>query len=74
MICIAEPSGTGEILGAELFRNFTVKYLNKILESLSEFKDIIKIVHICGKLKSVYNELKLRCVQHGLGCRFKIIA
>ena len=62
VICIAEPSGTGEILGAELFRNFTVKYLNNILESLSEFKDIIKIVHICGRLKSVYNELaNLKC-------------
>ena len=62
VICIAEPSGTGEILGAELFNNFTIKYLNKILDALNDYQEIIKIVHICGKLKSVYNELdKLNC-------------
>ncbi|NLK52323.1 MAG: hypothetical protein GX295_07750 [Syntrophomonadaceae bacterium] len=28
VICISEPSGTGEILGPRLFHNFAVKYIN----------------------------------------------
>ena len=46
-ICVAEPSGTGEILGAKRFREFTVPYINRLLDAI----DVpVKIVHICGKL------------------------
>lgn len=51
IICISEPSGTGEILGLKLFEQYTIKCLNTILDSISTN---IKIVHICGSLKSVY--------------------
>lgn len=51
VLCISEPSGTGEILGPKKFKNFTIKYVNQILDAV----DVpVKIVHICGKLKSVY--------------------
>lgn len=51
VICISEPSGTGEILGPKFFREYTVKYVNMILDAV----DVpVKIVHICGELKSVY--------------------
>ncbi|WP_089610976.1 uroporphyrinogen decarboxylase family protein [Dehalobacterium formicoaceticum] len=30
-ICIAEPSGTGEILGPKRFRDYSVKYVNEVL-------------------------------------------
>ena len=50
-ICIAEPSGTGEILGPKRFKAFTVKYVNEVLNALTV---PVKIVHICGALKSVY--------------------
>lgn len=61
VICIAEPSGTGEILGAELFRDYTIRYLNKILDKINGLVPV-RIVHICGKLRSVYSELSdLHC-------------
>ena len=53
-ICIAEPSGTGEILGRRFFREYSLPYLNRLLDSL----DVpVKIVHICGRLHSIYQEL-----------------
>lgn len=52
VICISEPSGTGEILGPRYFADYTVNYLNRILDELTI---PVKIVHICGRLKSVYD-------------------
>lgn len=50
-ICIAEPSGTGEILGPQKFREYSIRYVNAVMDAL----DIsVKIVHICGSLNSVY--------------------
>ena len=58
-ICLSEPSGTGEILGLRLFRDFTVRYVNQVLDAA----DVpVKLVHICGKLRSVYPALgELHC-------------
>lgn len=53
-ICIAEPSGTGEILGRRLFHDYSLPYLNRLLDALSA---PVTIVHICGRLHSVYEEL-----------------
>ncbi|MBC3796156.1 MtaA/CmuA family methyltransferase [Acetobacterium tundrae] len=54
VVCISEPSGTGEILGPKIFRDFTIKYVNRVLDAV----DVpVKIVHICGKLKRVYQIL-----------------
>ncbi len=52
-ICISEPSGTGEILGPQLFRDYTLKYINQLMDALDDAP--VKIVHICGVLKSVYH-------------------
>lgn len=53
-VCLSEPSGTGEILGLRLFRDFTVRYVNQVLDAI----DVpVKLVHICGKLRSVYPAL-----------------
>ncbi len=53
-ICISEPSGTGEILGPQRFRDYSVRYINAVMDAL----DVpVKIVHICGALKSVYKIL-----------------
>lgn len=53
-ICVAEPSGTGEILGPAKFRKYTITYANALLDAV----DVpIKIVHICGSLHAVYDLL-----------------
>lgn len=56
VICISEPSGTGEILGGKYFQEFTVPYINKVLDAVSV---PTKIVHICGRLHSVYPMLDM---------------
>ena len=59
VICLSEPSGTGEILGPRWFREYSVQYINQVMDGLP---DVCKIVHICGDLASVYEELKdLHC-------------
>ena len=58
-ICISEPSGTGELLGPKHFAAYTVPYVNKVLEALPAK---VKIVHICGRLNSVFEALEqLHC-------------
>lgn len=56
VLTISDPSGTGEILGPKTFREFAVPYLNRIIEELKE-TGVGTIIHICGRLKSIYNEL-----------------
>lgn len=55
VIAVSDPSGTGEILGPKLFREFTVEYLNRIADAVHE-KGKKVIVHICGQMKTVYEE------------------
>ncbi len=54
MICISEPSGTGEILGPKFFREYSIRYVNRILDAVNV---PVKLVHICGDLRSVYHIL-----------------
>ncbi|MDR1773327.1 MAG: MtaA/CmuA family methyltransferase [Clostridioides sp.] len=57
ILTISDPSGTGEILGAATFSEFAVPYLNKIIDELKNYAEGGTIIHICGKLKSIYAEL-----------------
>ncbi|MBD8047303.1 MAG: MtaA/CmuA family methyltransferase [Clostridium argentinense] len=62
ILAISDPSGTGEILGPRLFNEFAIPYINKIVEALKPYTKGGVIVHICGKLKSVYENLQnLKC-------------
>ncbi|MBU5298624.1 MtaA/CmuA family methyltransferase [Clostridium sporogenes] len=56
VITISDPSGTGEILGPRLFKEFVIPYLNRIVDELKDYADGT-IIHICGRLKSIYKEL-----------------
>ncbi len=58
VITISDPSGTGEILGPKLFEEYAVKYLNILLDGLQKEK-LGSIVHICGKMKSVYSQINM---------------
>ena len=58
VIAISDPSGTGEILGPRFFEEYAVKYINIILDNLQADK-LGAIVHICGKMKSVYQQVNM---------------
>ncbi|MEN1762239.1 methylcobamide:CoM methyltransferase MtbA [Anoxynatronum sibiricum] len=58
VIAISDPSGTGEILGPKLFKEFAVKYINKIIRAIQKEKTAT-IIHICGQMKKVYPEVNL---------------
>ncbi|HSQ89309.1 MtaA/CmuA family methyltransferase [Romboutsia sp.] len=57
VLTISDPSGTGEILGAKTFNEFAIPYLNKIIDTLKSYAPGGTIIHICGRLKSIYKEL-----------------
>jgi len=57
ILAISDPSGTGEILGPKLFEEFAAPYLNKIVNAVKDHVPGGTIIHICGKLKSVYGIL-----------------
>ncbi|CAM2959564.1 methylcobamide:CoM methyltransferase MtbA [Hathewaya histolytica] len=57
ILTVSDPSGTGEILGPKLFSEFAAYYLNKILKELKPVAKGGTIIHICGRMKSVYKEL-----------------
>ena len=56
LITISDPSGTGEILGPKLFEEFVVKYINDLVLEISSL-NVPVIVHICGQMDKVYNEV-----------------
>ncbi|MBU3142654.1 methylcobamide:CoM methyltransferase MtbA [Clostridium sp. CF012] len=58
ILTISDPSGTGEILGPKMFREFALPYLNAIIDALKEDCAGGTIIHICGRLKGIYSELK----------------
>ncbi|MDD3269546.1 MAG: MtaA/CmuA family methyltransferase [Syntrophomonadaceae bacterium] len=56
IINIADPSGTGEILGPRRFAEFALPYINRILNELQgEYQ--ASMVHICGRLQSIFTEV-----------------
>jgi MtaA/CmuA family methyltransferase len=57
VLTISDPSGTGEILGSKSFREFATPYLNMIIDSLKDHAPGGTIIHICGKLKTIYDDL-----------------
>jgi [methyl-Co(III) methanol-specific corrinoid protein]:coenzyme M methyltransferase len=51
-VCIADPSGTGEIIGAKAFGEFALPYINRIVEHFAA-RDVLSVVHICGDVKAL---------------------
>ena len=56
VIAIADPSGTGEIMGPKVFDEYAVTYLEKLQRALQE-AGAKTIVHICGQMHSVYEQI-----------------
>lgn len=51
-VCIADPSGTGEIIGAKAFGEFALPYINRIVDHFAA-RDVMSVVHICGDVKAL---------------------
>ncbi len=58
IITIADPSATGEILGPKLFSEFALPYLNRMIAAIHAKEEPV-IVHICGDVKPIYEQLKM---------------
>ncbi len=52
VIVIADPSATGEILGAKSFRSYALPYLNRVIDAIHQ-SGLPAIVHICGNIKTL---------------------
>ena len=51
-IAIGDPSATGEILGPHAFKEFALKYINRIADRV-HIAGVPVILHICGNIGSV---------------------
>ncbi|MGM0471927.1 MAG: uroporphyrinogen decarboxylase family protein [Bacillota bacterium] len=58
LITISDPTATGEILGSKNFAQFALPYYQQLIKSLHH-KDIPVIIHICGDVKMIVDELNL---------------
>jgi len=56
VVCIAEPTATGEILGGPLFREFVLPHLGRLVRALKS-EGLAVIVHICGDARAIEREL-----------------
>lgn len=52
VISIGDPTATGEIIGPELFEEFAVPYINRIIDSIHK-RPAKVILHICGNMNKV---------------------
>lgn len=51
LICISDPSATGDLLSPQAFAEFCLPYLNRLTEHFQDRRHTDVIVHICGRLK-----------------------
>ena len=56
IIAIADPSGTGEIMGPGPFEEYAVPYIEKLQKACQD-AGARTIVHICGQMHSVYDKI-----------------
>ncbi|GFO60617.1 methylcobamide--CoM methyltransferase [Geomonas silvestris] len=53
LICIADPSATGDIIGRGAFLEIALPYLNQLTDHFKERFGVPTIVHICGNVKAL---------------------
>lgn len=58
VICIGDPTATGEILGPRMFDEFAVTYLNRVIDGIHA-AGVPVLVHICGEMKAVKPSIPL---------------
>jgi [methyl-Co(III) methanol-specific corrinoid protein]:coenzyme M methyltransferase len=58
LVVVAEPSGTGEILGPSAFERFVIPNVNRISRAVQQ-AGALSAVHICGQVRAVAGQLAL---------------
>jgi [methyl-Co(III) methanol-specific corrinoid protein]:coenzyme M methyltransferase len=53
VVCIADPSASGELMGKRSFSEFALPYINDLVVYFREKYAVPAIVHICGKVQSL---------------------
>jgi [methyl-Co(III) methanol-specific corrinoid protein]:coenzyme M methyltransferase len=53
VVCIADPSASGELMGIRAFSEFALPYINDLVVYFREKYNTPAIVHICGKVQSL---------------------
>ena len=56
VVAIADPSGTGEIMGPRAFEEYAVPYIERLQRACQE-AGARTIVHICGQMHAVYSQI-----------------
>lgn len=57
VVCIADPSATGELIGREAFEEFALPYINEMVDHFRNKYGAPSIVHICGDVRSIGSAL-----------------
>jgi len=57
LLCIADPSASGELIGRKAFSEFALPYINELVNSFRYKFGTPSIVHICGKVQSLGTSL-----------------
>jgi [methyl-Co(III) methanol-specific corrinoid protein]:coenzyme M methyltransferase len=57
VVCIADPSASGELMGSISFSEFALPYINDLVVYFREKYEVPAIVHICGKVQSLGTRL-----------------
>jgi len=52
IICIGDPTATGEILGPKIFGEFALHHINRVIDGIHS-AGALAILHICGNMNSV---------------------
>jgi len=52
VVCVADPSATGELLGGRAFEQFALPYINDIVRHFAA-RGVPSIVHICGDVRAL---------------------
>lgn len=57
VVCVADPSATGEIIGRNAFEEFVMPYVNRMIDRFRSGFNVPSVVHICGNVKKLGNAL-----------------
>ena len=57
LVCIADPSASGELIGKRAFSEFALPYINELVNYFRDEFRTPSIVHICGKVQSLGTSL-----------------